>query len=338
MINKIKFSILLLIIPMLSFGQNYFWSHTKSGRYTDSGKAMAAAEGQSYLFISLNFGETWSTTAYTKDWYEVEISSTGKYILGAANGDEYIIMSSNSGTSWDTRTDYPTNDYQCCAVSGDGKYMYIADTWALGSDQSIYKSTDYGVTFTAALYPGGYWYSLDCSNNGQYLLGGDGYNFYLSTDYTTNWTDISSRLRNPEHYQSQDISETGQYMIAGIMTQPDFNDSVLVSKDYGLTWKNKAGNGFGSVVGVACSGTGKYMTYASNSGDIYVSSDYGNTWAMKYDQAINSASCIGISYTGKYQIVAFGNDGYMYRSTDYGQNWTQVTSAGARKWRDIDLR
>ena len=67
-----------------------------------------------------------------------------------AVGDSYTYISNDGGSSWFS-TGFSTGTYvenkQIAVMSGSGKYVYITNNY------TIYKSSDYGNTFTSLQNP-----------------------------------------------------------------------------------------------------------------------------------------------------------------------------------------
>jgi hypothetical protein len=126
-------------------------------------------------------------------------------------------------------------------------------------NHDIYKSSDYGLTWTdvSSSIGGQGWLKMSSSTSGQYITAlvesGD---IYTSNDYGTTWVDATNGLQTNWSYL--DISSTGQYQVASA-----YGEGVYFSGDYGATWSMNSGTGIGSWSSVAISANGEYV-YAVN--------------------------------------------------------------------------
>lgn len=346
MVRRIIISSIFALCYLVGFSQgNFFFNQHYGGGETipdvplTESKIFAACvrDGSEtgYIYISNDYGSTWSATSDQKDWNEVSISATGKYVLAAPNDDNYFVLSEDSGATWSAMMSYPANDWECCAISSTGQFMYIAATSSYGSDGLLYKSSDYGSTFNGVSYPTSYFYKLECSGNGQYLLGSPNVGLYMSDDYGATWTQLS--IDNLWGINSISISEDGQFMIvAGDNTTTDY---LWISFDYGENWDAILSGSSGTINSASMSANGMYVSYVGSYGDIYYSSDYGTSWTRGFDAQFYStgSGSISVSYGGQYQISVI-NPGYLHVSTNYGVSWTAKTSLGEKYWYDVDSR
>lgn len=200
------------------------------------------------LYYSNDFGETW-TQKYDPDPDSPDsndelfngilghdsacmaISYDGRLqtIVVVSN---YIYISNDFGNTF-TKANivfYDTNividifstqlNWISVAMSADGKYQT-----ALNNGGDIYRSTDYGVTFTEVYYPNDAqnindrsWVSVTMSADGKYQMAVENLGGYVhySTDYGVNWQISPPSLQtggilNGKNFQSISISANGQY-------------------------------------------------------------------------------------------------------------------------------
>ena len=169
-----------------------------------------------------------------------------------------------------------------------GKGIVLAGSGTDGNDGDIYRSTDFGRTFTQIEMGGGlqHIHSFAYCGNGIVLAGsGSGSNdgdVYRSTDDGQSWTKIE---------MGSDLEDILSLVYCGD--------------------------------GIALAGSGS----SQGDGDIYRSTDYGQTWTKTYDST-NLETIYSLCYLGNGIVLAGSgsgtNDGDVYRSTDFGQTWTEI--------------
>jgi photosystem II stability/assembly factor-like uncharacterized protein len=283
---------------------------------------MSTDSGVSYSII--NTGIRTGINNYT----DVAMSSNGQYIVLTTNGNAFPFTAGYGAV-------YRSNDYGATftdggfgfgafsrwvntAMSTNGQYQFVV---ANDSPPYIYRSTDYGVTWTIAtiIYD---IQDITTSSDGRYVFvtsnsNGYGAGIYRSTDYGATWTLIyrdyaqinTSRVLNTDWRGGISASSDGRYIIAGltrtralvpidIYLMGVFQRTVLIydfapgylltSSDYGVTWqKTSFRDTWGSC---HISGNGFYMLAGSRSGRFYTSrTDGANTIYGTYlSRALNA--------------------------------------------------
>lgn len=269
-----------------------------------------------------------------------------------------------------------TSPFSAVAVSrGTGQYMLAANTNLSGdsfTEGGLFRSTDYGATWS--FIPGivGYWYKVAISDNGEYMLALEYYGrAYRSTDYGASWTVISN-FTSPgplapasqiQKFRGAAISGNGQYQIVttGIFnyTAYTFQSLIFVSNDYGSTWFTSKRTEDGSEnewYSAAISSNGQIMLVTQGQlnygqGGVWRSTNYGASWSFSASSsALGNPVDIGITADGVYSIVArYSNDyePYLLKSPDQGVTWYNITAgASQNRWMrvaindylDLDIR
>jgi len=195
---------------------------SETGQYV----AMATSYGQ--IIYSTDFGVTWARVlaAVGENFRELKMTSDGSFMYAYVYAG-YAIYSTNYGVSWSgapthkygeptlgfdvavngsnrpftlvngnnilVSTDFFTphtsiqpsaSVFSDVAMSGDGKYQTVTR-----ESQSLMRSTDYGVTWTACNSPIRVWRGVSMDDTGQYQLATSSYGFAVSSDYGANWTE-----------------------------------------------------------------------------------------------------------------------------------------------------
>jgi hypothetical protein len=285
-----------------------------------------------YTSMSFKTLTTFDTTG-TTDWCTY-CSYTGQYIYTCAAATT-IYRSSDYGSSWSSTT-LSYGMYGICC-SWDGSIVYAA------GNGYIYKSTDYGVSFTQVksglnsnLRP------ICCSCDGIYVYASS-YNssFYYSTDSGSTWTTSSGT--NASNFLLLSCSYDGKYLIGSKYSGNTFylNNSTL--SNAGGAWTDTS---ITSSSSVAISENGTYMLTNSGSTAWKISKNGGSTWSTLPSPVSGSNILQGcaMSYTGQYMIVGYGSSGGIYYSCDYGNTWglipnsTAYTAAnGSGSWTNMSM-
>jgi hypothetical protein len=280
----------------------------------NEGKYQSATVNNGKIYVSSDYGETWTAKDSNRAWIGISLSSTGQYQSATVDGGQ-IYVSSDYGETWTAKDS--NRDWHEISLSATGKYQTAI---VLGGQ--IYVSSDYGETWTAK-DSSRLWRNISISATGQYQTAvvSDSDYIYISSDYGNTWTAKGSS----QSYFAISVSATGQYQTAGAKLF-----KIYISSDYGETWTAKDYDGSWS--GISLSATGQYQTATAIALEIYVSSDYGETWTAK-DSSRNYED-VSISATGQYQSVITHYD-YIYVSSDYGETWTAKDSS--RDWQRISI-
>jgi len=191
----------------------------------------------------------------------------------------------------------------------DGKYQIYS-----GVSQTAKLSSNYGSSFSSLGTISGT-NGVAISGNGQYILvGGIGSSgtTYLSSDYGASFSPTSLQLANTYSY---DISESGQYMVAGISGYGEYSD------DYGQTWNNflaGSGDAFTSM-----SRSGQYIYLATRDNWIYYTTDFWyQGWNVISGFGVRSWNSVAISET--FGTLIAGDNYWLWKTTDNGATNTKL--------------
>jgi len=182
-----------------------------------TGKLATMPTFTGYLYMSYDYGLTWTAGTILKSWKFVKMNLSGQYQL-ATTAAEYVYLTSNFGASWGAITSIGTNNWEVPAVSASGQYQSVC-----GGTTLIYSSSNYGVTWTSMTPSVGTTYaSIAMSGSGQYRICKSGSISILSSDYGVTWrANTSGTVERPR------MSYSGEY-VGGAL-----GGTVYVSRDYG---------------------------------------------------------------------------------------------------------
>jgi hypothetical protein len=239
-----------------------------------------SAWGSPHLFYaSTNSGGTWRQLAGAPEavWVSLASSADGCKLaaigLSATNSDGHIYTSVDSGATW-TQTGAPADpSWRALASSADGTRL-VAGTLPpspqfsgnYATPNSIFTSTNSGVTWDEHSVPYGDWISAGSSADGTKLVAASyawypGSHVLTSTDGGISWSKTATLPRSLLSRGVLASSANGGLVILG-------GGAIFSSTDSGATWvSNSAPNC--SWASVACSADGTRLVASTGSGVIY---------------------------------------------------------------------
>ena len=108
---------------------------------TADGQIQSAAGNNINIYISADFGDTWTAKESARDWRGIAISANGQYQTAVAYGN-YVYISSDYGTTWTQKG--TTDNYFDVSMSASGQYQSVAVYYG-----NIFISSDYGKNWSA---------------------------------------------------------------------------------------------------------------------------------------------------------------------------------------------
>jgi photosystem II stability/assembly factor-like uncharacterized protein len=144
------------------------------------------------IFVTNNGGTSWTERVRSplqrRRRFLVVCSGDGVYALTGAVSGGTLEKTSDSGATWvDVGPSLAWNSFAC---SASGQLMYASTTTS-----SLYKSTDYGVTWSLISLPQTF-IDIDASDDGNVLVGISTTKFYVSQDGGLTWTDVYTNPGN----------------------------------------------------------------------------------------------------------------------------------------------
>jgi len=252
------------------------WSkpYTRSGTMfgicmSASGEHQAAINTENEIYLSHDYGKTWSINYVGSNLRAIAVSADGSRITAVTYSD-YIYVSTDYGFSFVQKSSIHT--YSNIAMSSTGQYQ-VASTWTF-NDGKIYFSSDYGETwldvtpFSLVLD----WRAVAISSDGSRLTVAAYEYIYVSSDYGVTW----AQKAFVNSWESVAMSADGQ-----IQTAVARDEYIYLSTDYGDTWAPR-----GDVQAWyrnAMSSDGMIQYAVIDGGYMYKSADYGATWVVSQD-------------------------------------------------------
>jgi hypothetical protein len=276
----------------------YCISVSGSGMYQTAGSINGG------LWFSTDYGTSFTVRQWVGGrnlfWNSVSISQTGKYQSavtgnslgieesGASNISEpdvyfmQIWTSSDFGANW---TNVPNTIDTTLTTGGAKKYWRSISVSLTGKYQSacirgggaagqIWRSANYGVTFTAV--PGTLvngWNAISLSGSGQIqsaVIAGKTYtsgsgSIWRSMDFGVTWLEVAGTSR--ADWWCISLSKTGRYQVA-IDRDINGNGGLFMSTNYGRTWSSVT-TPAGRWLSASISGSGQYISVGLYNGNVY---------------------------------------------------------------------
>jgi hypothetical protein len=303
-----------------------------------SGKYMTACIGTGSVYLSSDFGLTWTTTPgsglqASANYRGVAISGNELYMVACVvSGSVYL--SSSSSSYWLSQNIQLTQNwiktpgtglpgaanYYTCAMSGTGQYIATGITGG-----SLYLSSNYGVNWEIPSGTiNGTYRGTSISATGQYIFIAAYQNSaQLSTSYGVYWTTNPGGIVN-DNYGFSAISANGQYILCTTQSAK----KIILSSNYGANFFTPASVSSSlGYYGCSMSASGQYMIISSST-VANISTSYGAYWSSTIGNLSITMFVVAISGTGQY-ILIIPNTGSaiaLLLSTNYGNNFSSVNT------------
>lgn len=208
------------------------------------------------LFRTTDAGTSWVWVSSIRNGSFDGFAASGTNLYAAGG---WVNLSTDNGTSWTQLSTWPTGALGAVAVApnGTGGTNLFA-----GTNYGVYRSTNYGTSWTNTGLIGGDVYTFAVSGGNIFV--GDLTGVYLSTDYGTSWN-----VKGGSSYVDA-VAVSGTNLFCGGAN----HGGVHLSTDNGTSWA-AAGLTNLNVTALAVSGTN---IFAATVDDVFLSSNNGTTW------------------------------------------------------------
>lgn len=170
------------------------------GDCNDSGQYVLVTGQQAPLYISTNFGASFTTVSTfgtNRPWFVVSVNSSGQYMFVQIEQDNSGYLSTNYGSTW-SNLNFGTFRAISAMISNSGQYIFVTNNFL------TMLSINYGASFNSVVLPFSdvplaYPYkgiAMDASEKFIIVFLRSNYSFAISTDYGLTWTVLSSYIKN----------------------------------------------------------------------------------------------------------------------------------------------
>lgn len=263
----------------------------------------------------------WTLRSGTYDWNGVDVSyASGQYMAAVVNTTSYggIYVSSDFGVNWSRNLNKSWYYFNGISVSSTGQNMI-----ACGFGNYLYRSTNYGVTWTQ--FDARYWLAVKMSSSGTYIVavengGSGGYAYLSSSGVAGTYSQISSiGFVDWSYYTRISISSSGSIIC---IFNPNERNKLWISSNSGSSFTKRTSPSSLNIVSMCVTGDGSKINVIVDEDfgvtALYLSTNYGVSWSKFSWQ-------YGIFYNGYSLDMASSNDGKLKLSlsytNDYGSSW-----------------
>ena len=278
---------------------------------SSTGQYQTAAAWGGLIYVSSNFGKTWTSkiTSNAINWTSISVSSTGQYQTGVSWGTSPY-FSRDYGNTWSTTASYEVvtggdQSGYSLSLSASGNTLAVGapynDAGASGADRGQIRVYDYNVGSTT-------WTQRGSDIDGEASDDLAGWSVSLSSDGST------VAFGSP-------MNDAAGNLLPNSGSVRVFNVAVT----NGITYTSS-----NSSVADIC---GNLLLIKGTNGTSNIVATQGATTTN------GTLTVSGTTYTMAYIIgsVNQGQSSLIYYSKDYGATWVSFSSAGSRSWSSIAL-
>jgi len=308
------------------------------------------------IFKSSNFGDNWLSTSFPSlPVLSMNKTSTNRLIVAAAYPSSWqglLYKSDDNGTSWQQINSLYTdirfekllvNGEKIIAKTGSGGLFYSTDdgnNWTernsgiqavsindiliyqnyifLSSENLIYRSSDYGSTWSRVFLPYQF-LEFGITSNEEIYVAAFGA-LYKTTNFGITWDQISTGINNPL-FTDVSIDKNDNVWIGGYLCK------IYVSTNNGISWVNKSNGINDNYVTELFTKDDRSLFAGTNSDGIYRSTNNGADWQFVFDGWF----IMSIVSDLDSNLLSGSNDGFL-KSTDNGLNWINKGFSNSYVW------
>jgi len=342
-------------INKIALNTSNIFTHIKS---SSNGQYQVATSGVSnssigQLYLSSNYGTSWSPLPGAGAWLGCAISSSGNLMMGVRGGtlpDKFYIRT--GGTNWRDyiRLSFPPSDIST-AWGIDTQFFDLTNA----PQNEIAKQFSYfaGYWLNALRAPVGQVYSVPTYTSAGLLTGGT-FTFKSTSSPAYPVTTYTGSLSIGTPYTDKVLTPQTDAIIAGRAR------GITRSTDFGETWSDPSGTilpasmaSTGYLKGISITNSGVNQTAIAYGGSVYRSNDSGVTFdtsGITIDGSANNTSIlrnwqdVAVSAdTGEYQVVCVSG-GLLYKSNNLGLDFSSSIIIGGaaqsntnRSWQAVSI-
>jgi hypothetical protein len=213
----------------------YGWSGTawvQRGADIDGGYGLSSTSSSNVI------GKT--TDTGVRAWSDIAMSYSGQYQTATVL-DGFIYVSHNYGLDWMERA--TSQKWRAVSMSANGRFQTAVASTIIDSPAgsgNMYRSTDYGLTWSVAPSFGVPFSSVAVSGTGQYQVATYYHALVTSSNYGETWSNPVMYINDvgitDKNFRSVAISYNGA--IRAVVGYTSSN--IYISYDYGATWVSRS--------------------------------------------------------------------------------------------------
>ena len=330
-----------LVLKSTNAGVNWVSVASPSG---GSNRTVFALDANTVFTGSLN-GTIYKSTNGGTSWTPMVTGSTTSIIFGIyffnanagiVSGEwGYVRYTTNGGASWNipgvSTTATETRLY--ARKSPDEVYL-------LGDVSSIYRSTDYGATWSAIPYQypgqevGRESNSMDIKGS-SWVVGGENGLLNVSTNAGATWAGISKVLTSDGVYGLDVVQGTSKVWVSGVSSS-GLNNSILFSSNSGTSWSIQSTIPNADLRDIDMISENSGWSCGFN-GAVFRTSNGGVNWGQASLPGVGGATLTRVDFVDDMNGYIFAGSAAFWKTTDGGNNWAQMptgTGEGVR-WADM---
>ena len=234
----------------------------------------------------------------------------------SVTGNNEVALSTNGGVDWTSSFAPNGGNVRYIVSSSDGQIVYMFEV----TNSVVYRSADYGVTFSPLTNAPADTVSITCSSDGAYVfIGTSGGPVYVSSDSGANFTQTYSDIS--VYPRSIVCNTSGEYVY---VSYNDNTTTIAISSNYGGSFTTTIISE--SVNNISCDQTGQYL-FASTGSGVYRSIDYGANWTI----TSLTGNILGVtnSASGSIAVAVNYDENMYYRTVDSADTWSPIALLGS---------
>lgn len=273
-----------------------------------NGQYMVAVDYGGYIYVSSDYGQTWTAKHTTSNWTGVSMSADGSVIVVTTSSSPmYVQKSLDYGATW-ANVAGSSGQSVACKLSPNGNVGIFAGDFSIKYNYKLYTSLRSSDTYTSttnyAALP------LSCAaNDSLFVYGG------LSTIYTKtlSGSPVARSGAGTQDWRGLAVTPDSQKIFAGVGGTS--GGYIYRSVDGGVNWTELTS--VGSQVWLTCATSDDGQTVAASpratNGQLHLSLDGGTTWAAQPGAGTAAADyyACAVSPDGS-RVLAAPYGGYIY--------------------------
>jgi hypothetical protein len=259
----------------------------------------------------------------------ITANSSGTVLVNNVELAKYVYTppAINISNTTFTARDSTAKAWKSVKTSADGSHVIAI---ANGSN-SIYRSTNYGGSYTTVAGTTAEWACVAISETGQYQIAATMNGFpYISEDYGATFSiRNTSPINISKNYSGAAISADGRIKYLCV----DGGEHIYKSTDIsGNTWTAKSASRYYKDIVTDASGQ-RLLTYTGISGAdpntlFYSNNGLETSLSQASGTSAGNWRGISISYSGENMMATIDSPGQIWHSSTFGSSWSRVINDG----------